>query len=125
MSRAENPADPPHGLPVVIAATTWTVNGVNVFSANLARGLVGAGVHAQVLLTEEGSDLIEHAEQPLPRPEGVPFVHLPVASTASWGRHWGAMLRWLGQAQPCVYLPNSDWRHSCICPIKSGVYKTS
>ena len=109
------PPRPP--LPVVIAATTWTVNGVNVFSANLARGLVGVGVQAQVLLTEEDCDLIEQSEQPLPRPAGVPFVQLPVPRSASWGRHWGAMLRWLGRAQPCVYLPNSDWRHSCVCPL--------
>ena len=108
---------PRRPLPVVIAATTWTVNGVNVFSANLARGLVGAGVNAKVLLTEEDCDRIEQTERPLPRPEGVPFVQLPVPRSASWGRHWGAMLRWLGRAQPCVYLPNSDWRHSCVCPL--------
>ena len=101
---------------VIIGATTWTVNGVNVFSANLARGLVEAGVSAEVLLTEEETDLIQTHERAMPRPAGVPFRSLPVARTKGWGAHWGGMIRYLKEAAPCIYIPNSDWRHSCVCP---------
>jgi len=101
---------------VIIGATSWTVNGVNVFSANLARGLVAAGVPAEVLLTEEDTDLVQATERPMPRPAGVPFTRLPVERSAGWGAHWGAMVRYLEEAAPCIYVPNSDWRHSCVCP---------
>ena len=35
----------------VVASPYWAMNGVNVFSANLVRGLQGAGVPSHVLLT--------------------------------------------------------------------------
>jgi glycosyltransferase involved in cell wall biosynthesis len=101
---------------VIIDATTWTVNGVNVFSANLARGLLQAGASAEVLLTEEATNLINPIERPMPRPVGVPFHLFPVARTDGWGMHWGAMVRYLEERAPCIYIPNSDWRHSCVCP---------
>jgi len=101
---------------VIIGATTWTVNGVNVFSANLARGLVEAGVPTEVLLTEQETDLIQTHEKWMPRPTGVPFTSLPIARTKGWGAHWGGMIRYLKEAAPCIYIPNSDWRHSCVCP---------
>ncbi|MGH9173968.1 MAG: glycosyltransferase, partial [Vicinamibacterales bacterium] len=101
---------------VVIGATTWTVNGVNVFSANLARGLVETGVSAHVLLTEENTNLIQTSEMSMPRPAGVPFRSFPVSRTESWGAHWGGLVRYLEEAAPCVYIPNSDWRHSSVCP---------
>lgn len=104
------------GHRVIIDATTWTVNGVNVFSANLARGLLQAGVRAEVLLTEDATNLINPLERPMPRPVGVPFNAFPVARTHGWGMHWGAMVRYLEERAPCIYIPNSDWRHSCVCP---------
>jgi glycosyltransferase involved in cell wall biosynthesis/4-hydroxybenzoate polyprenyltransferase len=102
--------------PVILAATSWTVNGVNVFSANMARELAAAGVPAEVLLTEENTDLTTSRERPLPRPAGVTFRDLPTDQLGGWGDHWGSLVRYLEDAAPCVYVPNSDWRHSCVCP---------
>lgn len=101
---------------VIIGATTWTVNGVNVFSVNLARTLVAQGVPTHILLTEQETDLVQPGERPMPTPDGVPFQLLPVGRTESWGAHWGAMIRYLEEAAPCLYIPNSDWRHSCVVP---------
>jgi glycosyltransferase involved in cell wall biosynthesis len=104
---------------VVVGTTTWTVNGVNVFSLNLVRGLCETGVDAHVLLTEQETDLVTSRERPMPAPDGVPFRLLPVGRTDGWGMHWGAMLRYLEESSPCIYIPNSDWRHSCIVPLLS------
>jgi glycosyltransferase involved in cell wall biosynthesis/4-hydroxybenzoate polyprenyltransferase len=104
---------------VIVGASSWTVNGVNVFSANLVRGLRAAGIEAHVLLTEEGSDLVSLDERALPRPSDIPFVTLPVQTWAGWGAHWGAMVRYLEEHAPCVYILNSDYRHSCIAPLLS------
>lgn len=108
--------DPFREFRVVIGTTTWAVNGVNVFSANLARGLLAAGVPAHILLTEDNTALVQSSETLMPFPAGVPFLSLPVLPMDGWGTHWGAMVRHLEQAAPCVYIPNYDWRHSCICP---------
>lgn len=104
---------------VVVAATAWTVNGVNVFSANLVRGLCRSGQMAHVLLTEQATRLVKTNEAYLPRPTDVTFHALPVTDADGWGAHWGAMVRWLEESAPCVYIPNSDWRHSCVCPLLS------
>ena len=105
---------------VVIAATTWVVNGVNVFSTNLARGLLAAGVGAHIVVTEADTDLVTPGERLMPIPADVPFTPLRVSPEAGWGAHWGAMVRHLEDAAPCVYIPNYDWRLSCVCPQLSN-----
>ncbi len=102
--------------PVVVGATTWTVNGVNIFSGNLARALREGGVDAHILLTEEQSNLVHYPEARLPHTAGVAFERLPCAPYDGWGMHWGRMQRYLEEQAPCIYLPNSDWRHSCVIP---------
>ena len=102
---------------VILASTHWSVNGVNIFSANLVRGLQAAGVKAFILLTEEDTDLVSTEERRLPRPPDIPFVELPVKRWESWGAHWGAMIRILEENAPCIYIPNSDWHHSCVTPL--------
>lgn len=109
----------PHGFEVVVAAPDWTVTGVNVFSANLVRGLNQAGVAAHVLMTEHETALITRHEACMPRPADIPFESLPVRRSDGWGAHWGATVRWLEEAAPSVYLPNHDWRHSTVCPVLS------
>jgi glycosyltransferase involved in cell wall biosynthesis len=102
--------------PVFVAATCWTVSGVNVFSANLVRGLNRLGGDARVLVTEQNTDLVRLHERPLPRAADIPFEPLGHTRGDSWGSHWGRMVRFLSERAPCVYVPNSDWRHSCVCP---------
>lgn len=105
---------------VIVGTSYWTLNGVNVFSANLARGLRQLGIDTHILLTEARTDLVQIHEAPMPRPADVPLVDLPVERSQSWGAHWGATIRYLEDRAPCVYIPNSDWRHSCISPLLSA-----
>lgn len=105
---------------VAIGGTYWTLNGVNIFSANLARGLTASGTPAHVLLTEAATSLVQVDEPYMPRPSDVSFTELPVLPWEGWGAHWGEMLSYLESRAPCVYLPNSDWRHSVICPRLSS-----
>ncbi len=104
---------------VIVGATSWTLNGVNIFSVNLVRGLRAAGIDAKILLTEENTALATPLERDMPRPHDIVFEDLPVDRRATWGAHWGAMIRYLERRAPCVYVPNSDWRHSCVNPLLS------
>ena len=101
----------------VIAATSyWAMNGVNIFSANLVRGLIASGVPARLLLTEQNSTMVTVHEPMMPLPTDIPVETLPQLGTEeTWGGHWGAMIRHLEENAPCVYLPNHDWRHSNVC----------
>ena len=105
---------------VVIASPSWSYTGVNEFSANLVRGLMSKGIRAEILLTEENTDLVNVTEPRMARPSDVPFADLPVGRTCSWGAHWGAMIRYLEERAPCIYIPNYDWRHSCVSPLLSN-----
>ena len=101
---------------VVLATPTWSLNGPNVFSANLARGLNALGCSAHILLTRP--DWVD--AKALPRPAGVPFYELPLNRRfLSASRRWDAMLRYLEERAPCVYVPNHDFSHSCISPALS------
>lgn len=111
---------PTKSVQVIVGATYWSLNGVNVFSANLVRGLIRRGIDAHVLLTEEDSRLIDVNDAFMERPADVPFELLPVSHQAGWGAHWGAMVRYLEERAPCVYIPNSDWRHSNVSPLLSS-----
>jgi glycosyltransferase involved in cell wall biosynthesis len=54
-------------------------------------------------------------EPMMPLPTDLPIEELPQRGPESWGAHWGAMIRYLEENAPCVYIPNSDWRHSNVC----------
>lgn len=98
---------------VIVASPVWSLNGVNVFAANLVRGLRAAGVEAHLLLTwPEMAD-----PKPMPLPADLPVARLPVDADASWPVRWRAMIRYLEAHAPCVYLPNYDFWHSCVCPV--------
>ena len=100
---------------VVLASPYWSLNGVNIFSANLARSLAARGVRAHVLLTEENSKLVTPPEPMMPLPDDIRINRLPVRGEETWGGHWGSMIRYLEQRAPCVYIPNWDLRHSVVC----------
>jgi len=48
-------------------------------------------------------------------PGDLPVARLPVNLRASWPARWQAMMSYLEAQAPCVYIPNSDWGHSCVC----------
>ena len=100
---------------VIVGSPYWAMNGVNIFSANLVRGLTAAGVPARILTTEQNSGMVSIQEPMMPLPEDLAVDELRVRGTESWGAHWGAMIRFLEERAPCVYIPNHDWRHSIVC----------
>jgi hypothetical protein len=104
---------------VIVASPTWTGDGISLYAATLVRRLRAAGLPAHLLLTEEDTDCITLPDSRPPRPSDIPCVLLPVARTAGWGAHWGAMVRYLEERAPCIYVPNHDWRHSCVAPLLS------
>ena len=69
---------------VIVASPRWVVNGVNVFSENLVRGLSARGVNAHLLIT--GSNEGDAKLMPLPR--DIRVHHLPV-KTGGAGGHAG------------------------------------
>jgi hypothetical protein len=108
---------------VVVALPSWTGGGVDELSLRLVRGLRQRGLRAHILLTEEDTALVSRPGARAPRPDADGgeelFAHLPVEREASWGAHWGAMVRYLEERAPCIYVPNHDWRHSCVAPLLS------
>jgi glycosyltransferase involved in cell wall biosynthesis len=97
---------------VVLATPTWSLNGPNVFSASLVRGLKVRNIPARIVLTRP--DWLD--PKPLPRPPDVPIEKLEVSRFVSFSARCGAMIRYLEQRSPCVYIPNYDVGHSCISP---------
>ncbi len=88
------------------------MNGVNIFAMNLVRGLRTLGYEASIVLT----DPRRREPLELPRPDDIEFVELPVAESDSIATRWRALIRFLDQHQPCVYIPNYDWHTSCVAP---------
>ncbi len=108
------------GITVIIGAPAWTRSGINDFSETLARALGAENVAVRILLTEEDTVLVTDPEPRIPQPEDLTFVRLPVPATAGWGGRWGAIISYLEENAPCVYIPNHDWRHSCVTPLLSN-----
>lgn len=104
------------GANVIMATPTWSLNGPNVFSANLVRGLKARQISAYVVLTRP--DWLDH--KPLSKPLDIPFETLPVNRFMSFRARCKTMTRYLEQRSPCIYIPNHDFGHSCISPELSS-----
>jgi glycosyltransferase involved in cell wall biosynthesis len=97
---------------IVVGSSIWSLNGVNIFSANLVRGLLAKGISAHILLTEgKGYD-----PKPMQLPSDIPVHALPVGCFDSYQVRWSVMHRYLASYAPCIYIPNYDYNHSCISP---------
>lgn len=101
---------------VVVTLPYWVLSGVNFFSANLVRGLQSQGVSAEILLTEQDTNLVTIPDAPAPLPDDIPFSRLPVGRQDTWGAHWRALIAYLEDCAPCIYIPAYDWRHSIVSP---------
>ena len=101
--------------PVILAATSGRLSGVDVFSFNLVRGLNRAGLPAEIVRTMP----FGHAPDPLPFPADIRASDLPVRRKESWSVRWKAMISYLEDRSPCIYIPNYDWDHSCVSPVLS------
>jgi glycosyltransferase involved in cell wall biosynthesis len=86
---------------------------VDIFAATLVRELLAQGYRAEIVQTLPH----EVVSDPLPLPTDVPVTRLDVPLYATWRERWRAMRRYLEAGGPCVYVPNYDWRHSCISPV--------
>lgn len=103
---------------VIATSPTWQLNGVNTLTVNLIRGLRSLDVPARILLTEPHAP--EH--NPLPAPADIPMEELAVKERDRWQTRWRTLIRHLERHAPCIYLPNYDWRHSCVSPrLSRGV----
>ncbi len=101
---------------VILAAPNWSLNGPNVFSANLARELNARGMAAHVVLTRP--DWLD--AKPLPKPADIVIRTLPVSPFMSFRNRCAAMIRYLEEHSPCIYVPNHDFGHSCVGPQLSN-----
>jgi len=99
-------------IKVVVTTPSWSLNGPNVFAANLVSGLLGMGIASQIVLTRpDWSDA-----KPLPVPTNVPIVELPISRFASLRVRWRTLISYLEDLAPCIYIPNYDFIHSSISP---------
>ncbi len=103
-------------LPVFLSVPFPAVNGITVYSINLARGLSRLGYPARILLTETDTSLVTYDERVLAIPDDLLVERLPVSRLDGWGARWGALVRLLHANAPCVYIPNSDYRQSVVSP---------
>jgi len=95
---------------VILATPAWSLNGPNVFSANLVRGLRARGIAAHIVITRpDWTDT-----KPLPRPADIPFETLPAARFLSYRARCRTMRAYLESRAPCIYVPNYDFGHSCV-----------
>lgn len=95
---------------VIVGAPVWSLNGVNTFSANLVRGLASSGYDASILLT----GVTYRERKPLAFPDDIEIEQLEIPALATWRRRWSALVEYLEHRAPCIYLPNYDFRHSCV-----------
>lgn len=100
---------------VILTSATWSLSGVNTLSANMVRGFRERGVYAGILLTRPEFQ----EDMPLAPIADVPLMKLPVGVFSTWKERCHALLRYLEEQAPCIYIPNFDWGHSCISPLLS------
>ncbi len=99
-------------LNVIVASPVWSLNGVNIFSANLVRELCRRNIAAQILLTQPHI----YDPKPMELPSDIPIHRLPVSDDEVFGLRWEAMIQYLEDRAPCIYIPNYDFEHSCVSP---------
>jgi glycosyltransferase involved in cell wall biosynthesis len=113
---AWHPKLPRHYSKVAVTATSGRVSGVDIFSANLVRGLLARGREASILMTCPD----DTTSDPLPLPSDVPVETLSVSRKMPWRERWKLLAQYLESNAPGIYIPNYDWRNSCISPTLSN-----
>lgn len=95
---------------VIVGLPLWAMGGVTVFAVNLVRGLQTRGVTAQILVTHSQ----QHAGLPLSKPADLVIEDVPWTQEYSRRARWRALVGYLEDRAPCVYLPNHDFEYSCV-----------
>ena len=91
------------------------MNGVNIFTQNMVRGLSEHGFESTILLTNPN----KRETVPLPRSRDLRFVELDTRPADSMLQKWRALRGVLEKNRPCLYFPNYDFHTSCISPSLS------
>lgn len=102
---------------VIVAASDWGISGVNTFTLHLVQQLIADGYNAELLFTRGRFTRIDEnvALPDLPRRFLQPERDGPVPL-------WNCVRQYLGESQPCVFIPNYDYWASSVCPtLPSGV----
>lgn len=105
---------------VILGLPEWNLNGVCIFAANLARGLRARGVDARLFLTEEQTPLVDYPRVGAPMPDDLVVDRLRLGRHDRWSDAWIGIERYLEEQGPCVYIPNHDFRASCVTPRLSS-----
>ncbi len=93
-----------------VSASQGEISGVDVFSRTLVEQLRGRGLDASLLITTVTDD------GPLMPTESVPVVESPSRGLYAPWYQWQALLSFLADNAPCVYLPNYDYSLAAIVP---------
>jgi len=111
-------ADPLSGHRVVLGLTAGELSGVDIFCANLLRGLQRHHVPCHVVHSRP-----RRAWNPMPTAPDLPVKRLGEEEREPWGARWDRMRRYLESQAPCVYVPNYDYEYSCIVPRLSSAVR--
>lgn len=101
-------AQPVGRFRVVASTPVWEVSGVNVFTANLLRGLAQRGIEGEVLLTDPDSA----NALPMPMDADLRVSRLAYGRWENFPTRWKRLANYLDERAPCIYLPNYDYRFS-------------
>jgi glycosyltransferase involved in cell wall biosynthesis len=97
---------------VILGLRSPTLGGVEVFSINLARGLVRRNIPSRILITRT----YDPDPPAMKLPEGLHVDWLPVHLKDTWRNRWRAMIHYLEKQAPCIFIPNNDSEYSCVSP---------
>lgn len=102
----------------VFSVPTGRVSGVDVFTVNLVRSMNARGYRAEIIQTAPDADIADR----IPTFAGVPVARLSTGKHAPWSERWNSMIGFLEERSPCIYVPNYDFRYSCVAPgLSEGV----
>ena len=99
--------------PIIVSLTSGRLSGVDVFAADLVRGLIARGYPARLLLTESDLPSLDQMNPP----GDLPVDSLTFDPRGGFRTRLHTLKTYLESHSPCIYLPNYDFRHSSICGI--------
>ena len=101
---------------IIFSSPTYGLSGVNTAAANLIRELMKLGHDARLLLTNPKAP----DPMPMPAPPDIPVYFLPFKTGASLKTRQKALIAYLENMAPCIYVPGYDFEHACVCPALSN-----